>query len=346
MDRPSPPRPPRPTPTPTVPLTREQPNFLTQLAPFLGVSQYEPGDSYWDKVSSNWASNPLNPVPQISRAVSENRTPTREEVGTDAGWLAAGLLPVGKAASQLNAIVNKLNKSTDVSDFISPETLRYAGRPNEAMEGLYRPGSPKGGFNYESVPEADSPYLFGLVPTERLSPLREFDRATEPAGLGYSGPDNIKKLLDHILSGGKLRDPLQISWEPGSNWSYLAEGNHRLALAEMLGLEQLPTTVFRTRGVEEIMAPQRIGGPMDIDLNVLHKTDPRLGGHYIPPQMNPHLFPYLRPDNSVSMDAMMEAIGRRLDTFQPPRVPADSATYSPPYRTQFGERKQVPPTKR
>jgi hypothetical protein len=124
------------------------------------------------------ATNIFNPVPLATEAVNEGRLPTGAEAGLDAGFLAAGFLPVGKAASQLNAIVKRLNKSTDVGDFITPETMRNAARPNDANEGLFRPGAQS--FDYKSVPEPASPYTFGLVPTEKLAPLREFDRAAEP----------------------------------------------------------------------------------------------------------------------------------------------------------------------
>ena len=110
--RPAPPPPPRPAPPPPPPAPRrtqmrqteppvEQKNFLRQLAPFLGVKEYAPGDSYWDKVSKNFASNPMNPVPQTWNAISEGRSPTREEVGTDAALTIGSALigPAGRPAA-------------------------------------------------------------------------------------------------------------------------------------------------------------------------------------------------------------------------------------------------------
>ena len=250
------------------------------------------------------ASNIFNPFPSIAQAGVEGRRPTGAEVGMDAGFLAAGFLPVGKAASQLAAIVNRLNKSTDVGDFITPETMRNAARPNDANEGLFRPGAES--FDYKSVPEPASPYTFGLVPTERLAPLREFDRAAEPVGRGYTGPDNLKKLAEHMAEGGKLSDPTAVAYYPDQQWGYLAEGNHRLALAEALGLEQMPTTLWRqqglplkllfARGADGQSVGQRIG---PLDTNQLRR-DPygdfpeSVGDFYVPPTMHPNFLKYFQ----------------------------------------------------
>jgi hypothetical protein len=274
--------------------SKPAPNFLKQLAPFLGVSEYEPGDSYWGKVSKNWASNPLNPIPQTWGAISEGRKPTREEMGTDAGFLATGFLPVGKAASQLNAIVRRLNKSEDVTDFMTDQALRTR-RPNDAYEGLYRPGAQS--FDHANVPEPASPYTFGLVPTEKLAPLREFDRWNEMTE-GPIGRGNVKKLMDHMASGGKLNDPLSVSYFPETGAGYLAEGNHRLAMAEQLGLEQLPVRIWRNPGE---LGRQGVGRNIgEMDVNQLARTQfpdfgDSVGNYYVPPEMHPFLLKYFQP---------------------------------------------------
>jgi hypothetical protein len=249
--------------------------------------------------------NIFNPFPSATEAVGQGRVPAGGELGLDAGFLAAGFLPVGKAASQLNSIVKRLNKSTDVRDFITPETMRNAARPNNANEGLFRPGAQS--FDHKSVPEPASPYTFGLVPTEKLSPLREFDRAAEPVGRKYTGPDNLRKLAEHMAEGGKLSDPTGVAYYPDQQWGYLAEGNHRLALAEALGLEQIPTTVWRQQGLplkllfarnaDGQAVGQRIG---PLDTNQLRR-DPfgdfpeSVGERYVPPTMHPYLLKYFQP---------------------------------------------------
>ena len=247
-------------------------------------------------IRSKAVDNIFNPIPTITEAFFEGRTPTANEAGLDAGFLAAGFLPVGKAASQLNAIVKKLNKSTDVGDFMTPETMRYATRPNDSREGLFRPGAKS--FDYTDVPLPETPYTFGLVPTEKLSPLREFNRMAEAPGRS-TGPSNVERLMQHMAEGGKWSDPTFVSYFPENNWGYLAEGNHRLALAELLGLEQLPTSLWRSGGVPVGSAGRNIG---KLDTNQLAR-DPfaefanSVGNYYVPPTMHPYLLRYFRPDN-------------------------------------------------
>jgi hypothetical protein len=285
--------------------------------------------------------NFLNPLASVTERVLAGESPRFSDFAVDAGLLAAGFIPfagpgirgAGQAAragagltvtgtgdaGRLSALVRRLNKSDNVEDFITPSTMQSVStrRPNDANEGLFRPGAQS--FDYGNVPDAASPYTFGLVPTERLLPLREFDRMAEPAGQGVFGPDNVRKLSEHLASGGKLSDPLAVGWDPGFNWGYLAEGNHRLAAAEALGLEQLPTTVWRMPSVLKYLTdtytPNPAGvGPrfdygknlppvgrrMEIDTNQLRRDSfgdfPRtVGDYYVPPTMNPYLFPDLRP---------------------------------------------------
>jgi GNAT superfamily N-acetyltransferase len=243
----------------------------------------------------------LNPV----------HSPVADQTAAGKAWIASlgtprpGLTVTGTGdAGRLSALVRRLNKSNDVGDFMTPQTMRNAARPNDANEGLFRPGAQS--FDYKSVPEPASPYTFGLVPTEKLSPLREFDRAAEPVGRKYTGPDNIKKLAEHMAEGGKWSDPTGVAYYPDQQWGYLAEGNHRLALAEALGLEQIPTTVWRQQGLPlkllfaknaDGQAVGRRIGPLDT--NQL-KRDPfgdfpeSVGDFYVPPTMNPYLLKYFQ----------------------------------------------------
>jgi len=233
--------------------------------------------------------NIFNPFPSVTEAVGQGRVPTGGELGLDAGFLAAGFLPVGKAAGRLNSIVKRLNKSTDVADFMTERATRY-GAPNYANQGLYRGPGSVGGFTDENLPEPASEYLFGLVPTEKLSPLREFDRAAESVGGGRTGPDNLKKLANHMAEGGRWDDPTSVAYYINPKTGYLAEGNHRLALAEALGLEQLPTRVWRKEGVDFTGVGKYLG---DLDVNQL--TVNAFGDPYIPPDMHPYLLKYFQP---------------------------------------------------
>jgi len=225
----------------------------------------------------------LNPLASVTDALVAGRNPSFSDYAMDAGLFAAGLIPFGgpairaggqaaKAgagltvtgtgyAGRLSALVRRLNKSEDVGDFITPESMQNMRRPNDAYEGLYRPGAQS--FDSKSVPEPASPYTFGLVPTEKVAPLREYDRMAEAAGMGSVGPDNVQKLMDHLASGGKLDDPLSVAYFPQTGAGYLAEGNHRLAMAEQLGLEQLPLRLWRTPGELTTPGVGRNIGPLD-----------------------------------------------------------------------------------
>jgi len=321
---------PRPIPRPTdSPVVRDP--RLDAMLQIVGVPNYSPDDSYWDKVKKNWVSNPLNPVPGISKALIEGRKPTGAEVGLDAGFLAAGLIPFGKAAGpamraietaaaqqarrdainfvpkaglvltglgdagRLSALVRRLNKSGSVEDFMTPNAISGYKRSNDSREGLYRPGAQS--FDHTNVPEPASPYTFGLVPTEKLAPLREYDRWADP-GTGAIGRGNVEKLIEHMAQGGKWSDPLSVAYYIRPKTGYLAEGNHRLALAEQLGLEQLPTQVWRQ---EYGSVPEGVGKYVgDLDTNQLaydkYSSFPSLvGERYIPPTMHPYLLKYFQP---------------------------------------------------
>lgn len=195
---------------------------------------------------------------------------------------------VGKAG-RLSAIVNRLNKSTDVRDFMTEQATRYPAS-NYANQGLYRGPDSVGGFTDKNLPDPAEDYLFGLVPTEKLSPLREYDRMADP-GTGAIGRGNVERLIQHMAEGGKWDDPLSVAYYIEPKTGYLAEGNHRLALAEALGLEQLPTRVWRQEYGEPPPGVGRYLG--DLDANQL--TVDAFGDPYIPPTMHPYLLKYFRP---------------------------------------------------
>jgi hypothetical protein len=263
----------------------------------------------------------LNPLATVTEKALAGETPKFSDYATDAGFLAASFIPFvgpglkagGQAAKtgagltvtgtgdagRLSALVRRLNKSEDVGDFITPESMSNMRRPNDAFEGLYRPGAQS--FDHSSVPTPASPYTFGLVPTEKLAPLREFDRwneLTEVAeGTVKRGRGNVKQLMDHLGSGGKLSDPLSVSYFPETGAGYLAEGNHRLAMAQQLGLEQLPLQVWRNSGALGRSGVGRNIG--DLDTNQLAKNQfsdflDSVGPYYVPPVMHPYLLKYFQ----------------------------------------------------
>jgi hypothetical protein len=110
---------------------------------------------------------------------------------------------------------------------------------------------------------------------------------------------------------------LGVAYYPNQNWAYLAEGNHRLALAEALGLEQLPATLWRSNAIpptnkllKEVPFEDEYGkgmkliysfkgqdvGPLDV--RQLRRDPfgdyPSVGNYYVPPVMNPYLLKYFQ----------------------------------------------------
>lgn len=83
------------------------------------------------------------------------------------------------------------------------------------------------------------------VPTHALRPFREYDR--RPGGTdAFTSPERWQALRSHIESEG-LKNPLRLMYHEDDHVAHLGEGNHRLQIAEDLGLPSLPVTVVRGR---------------------------------------------------------------------------------------------------
>jgi len=313
-------RQPRPTPKPVPPTQSLTPGDKFWGATFDPRSGFQAGTKPMSETAkqAQMLTNFFNPLATVTDKALSGQTPKFSDYATDAGFLAAGLIPFvgpglragGQAAKtgagltvtgtgdagRLSALVRRLNKSDDVGDFITPESMSNMRRPNDAFEGLYRPGAQS--FDHSSVPTPASPYTFGLVPTEKIAPLREFDRMAEAAGVSHRGPDNVRRLMDHLSQGGKLDDPLSVSYFPETGTGYLAEGNHRLAMAQQLGLEQLPLQVWRTPGVNwDKPGVGRNIGPLDVNQlarNQFSDFPVSVGPYYVPPTMHPYLLKYFQ----------------------------------------------------
>jgi hypothetical protein len=210
----------------------EQPNFLRQLAPFLGVKEYAPGDSYADKVSKNWASNPMNPVPQTWNAISEGRAPTGGEMGVDAAFLAgAGL--IGAAARPV-ADAARRTASRVVPTFQSPEA-HYSSLMRRIMKD----------------------------PDTALSTVRSMDSVQDIVGgsglfrssreLGTSGAQGGTKVSEVY---NPLRDVFESNMGMGADTAYGA------FTSPVLSNQPAPFPLFR-RGRENFLNYQRIARMMD-----------------------------------------------------------------------------------
>ena len=79
-----------------------------------------------------------------------------------------------------------------------------------------------------------------MVPVSFLDKIAEFDRAAHPL------TSDIKDLAYSIQREG-IKDPLIIDYSADDGSVSLAEGNHRLAAAKLLGLSHLPARVVVRR---------------------------------------------------------------------------------------------------
>jgi hypothetical protein len=82
-----------------------------------------------------------------------------------------------------------------------------------------------------------------MVPIDALQHLREWDRRPgQDAGADQAYWDKLK---GHIAEHG-IEEPLSIEYNPKAGSGYLGEGNHRLAIAQELGMTHVPAYVYRS----------------------------------------------------------------------------------------------------
>jgi hypothetical protein len=82
-----------------------------------------------------------------------------------------------------------------------------------------------------------------MVPIDALQHLREWDRRPgQDAGADQAYWDKLK---GHIAEHG-IEEPLSIEYNPNAGSGYLGEGNHRLAIAQELGMTHVPAYVYRS----------------------------------------------------------------------------------------------------
>lgn len=86
-----------------------------------------------------------------------------------------------------------------------------------------------------------------LVPTSTVAQFREYLR--KPGRSGSLSRKEWDKLKADIAEHG-IKQPLKLMWNPKTGMAWLGEGNHRLAIAEELGLDHVPVTVVRRAGTD------------------------------------------------------------------------------------------------
>lgn len=95
---------------------------------------------------------------------------------------------------------------------------------------------------------AERPTDAELVPIETLRRYREYDRE-------IGNDDYTVDLRDHIATYG-ICESIKLEYDPDTGIAHIGEGNHRLTIAEELGITHLPVEIYRSR-----RRPNRQGVP-------------------------------------------------------------------------------------
>ena len=77
--------------------------------------------------------NPLNPFPSVIESVMEGRKPTKTDVGMDVGFLAAGLIPFGKAAKPVARTVDNRAFVNAINEYLQRPLTAYQSTQNPAL---------------------------------------------------------------------------------------------------------------------------------------------------------------------------------------------------------------------
>ncbi len=85
-----------------------------------------------------------------------------------------------------------------------------------------------------------------MVPVDWLKQYREYDRNPNSSYGEDSDPEYWNRLKNHIQQNC-FEDPLTLDYDPDAGTGYLSEGNHRLGIAEELGLSHVPVHVYTSR---------------------------------------------------------------------------------------------------
>jgi hypothetical protein len=97
-----------------------------------------------------------------------------------------------------------------------------------------------------------------LVPIEVLKKYREYDRSQSPLN-----KESYEELKADIMENG-IKDILIITYGTETDTAILGEGNHRLAIAEELGIQAVPVRVVRQRNTYQnsdiSFPPQKVKG--------------------------------------------------------------------------------------
>ena len=125
----------------------------------------------------------------------------------------------------------------------------------------------------------ESHSVVGMVPTEHLRALREWDRAG--AGASPDSREVIDSLRADLRAGKGFHTPVMVEYNPSSHWAVLGEGNHRVQAAHEEGVPYVPTRVVRAYGHPDRAREEGVGGA------VSHSEIPGAPKDYFPSDAHP-----------------------------------------------------------
>jgi hypothetical protein len=95
--------------------------------------------------------------------------------------------------------------------------------------------------------------VVGWVPTDVVARFAEYDR--RPGGKHHMHfPGYWDSLREHIRENG-FKSPLYLDVNQDTNTAHLSEGNHRVQIAQELGLSHVPVIMYRSRRKSEAERP-------------------------------------------------------------------------------------------
>lgn len=88
-----------------------------------------------------------------------------------------------------------------------------------------------------------------FVSTSVLEQLNEYDRVKR--NFSFYKDDDFEKLIKDIKENG-MKEPVMVEYNPYTGYVKLGEGNHRLAIAIMLGISEIPVRGVRSQYMEQV----------------------------------------------------------------------------------------------
>lgn len=221
------------------------PEILTLLSvePDLDKLSYQ--DARARIASKNWAY--LNgqvlfgdePHMLLRELAKKAETPTANQIAN--GWLAGTGTPHGSEHSVAHGEILPTGHVSIYNSNTDRNTVR------DTVEKMHRTAG-RGPGNWENEPDDDlrRPDV-EWMPTHILNGMLDMDRTPNTGSDLEEDPEYWESLKNHIATNG-IKSPVVIEYNPDHSLAFVAEGNHRVSIANELGHTHVPARVVRGRG--------------------------------------------------------------------------------------------------